>query len=60
MKYCALEHALKAQGRLGLAIVFVFWNQRGGGVDELHQVAAQATDVGTAGLKHPDSIVVVQ
>ena len=60
VKNGALQHALEAERGLGIALLVVFRNQGSGGVDKLHQVAAQGADIGAAGFQHTDGVVVVQ
>ncbi len=51
VEHRALQHALEAQGRLGIA-VFVFRQQRGRFADEFDELTAQRVEVGAAGAQH--------
>src|SRR5690606_28117351 len=60
MKDGALQHTLKAQGRLRLALLIMQRNQGGRGVDELLQVMPKLIQVGTTGTQNARCRLVVQ
>ncbi|MNZ64178.1 hypothetical protein D3C78_823440 [compost metagenome] len=60
VEHRALQNALEAQGRLGLAILVMLRNQRRGGVDELLQVTPQLVQVRPACTQHSCRSLIVQ
>ena len=60
VKHRSLQDPLKAQGWLGLPVFLTLRNQRGGRVDKLNQVSAHRTEVGSAGFKHQNGVIVVE
>ncbi|MNM88183.1 hypothetical protein D3C81_1003860 [compost metagenome] len=60
MEHRALQNALEAQGRLGLAVLVMLRNQRRGGIDELLQIAPQLVQVRPARTQHSRRGLVIQ
>ena len=55
-----LQHPLKAERGLGVALLVAFGQQWRGALDELFEIAAQPLQIDAAGLQHIDRNVVVE
>jgi len=57
---CPLQHALKPERRLCLAVLVMNGDQRSGGVDELLQIMLEFIEVCAAGTQYSGCSLIVQ